>query len=183
MLELSNVSASYGSVPAITGVTISIGEGEAVGLLGANGAGKSTTLRAISGLVKLSAGNVTFAGTDLASLPPHRIPELGIAHVPEGRQVFPEMTVQENLEIGAFVPKAKIERAQTMIATTSAPLLLATSAVARSATPSGEPPAWFAVKFSSQRCCHPGVAMPENNCGSIGALARTSTEDGVRWKT
>ena len=114
MLKLENVSASYGSVPAITNVSIEIGEGEAVGLLGANGAGKSTTLRAISGLVKLSTGSVTFAGTDVMSLPPYRIPELGIAHVPEGRQVFPEMTVQENLEIGAFVPKARAERARTM---------------------------------------------------------------------
>jgi branched-chain amino acid transport system ATP-binding protein len=114
MLELANVSASYGSVPAITDVSIQIGEGEAVGLLGANGAGKSTTLRAISGLVKLSTGRVTFDGVDLRSRPPYRIPELGIAHVPEGRQVFPEMTVQENLEIGAFVPKAKAERERTL---------------------------------------------------------------------
>jgi branched-chain amino acid transport system ATP-binding protein len=114
MLELADVSASYGSVPAITNVAIKIGEGEAVGLLGANGAGKSTTLRAISGLVKLSTGRVTFDGVDLRSRPPYRIPELGIAHVPEGRQVFPEMTVQENLEIGAFVPKAKAERERTM---------------------------------------------------------------------
>src|SRR5215470_16109130 len=114
MLKLENVSASYGSVPAISNVSIEIGEGEAVGLLGANGAGKSTTLRAISSLVKLTSGKVTLDGIDLASFPPYRIPELGIAHVPEGRQVFPEMTVQENLEIGAFVPKAKAERAQTM---------------------------------------------------------------------
>ena len=114
MLKLSGVSASYGSVPAIHDVSIEIGEGEAVGLLGANGAGKSTTLRAISGLVKLTSGTIMFAGTDLASLPPHRIPELGIAHVPEGRQVFPEMTVQENLEIGAYVPKAKAERASSL---------------------------------------------------------------------
>ena len=114
MLELSGVSASYGSVPAISNVSIAIGEGEAVGLLGANGAGKSTTLRVVSGLVRLSAGNVTFAGTNLATLPPYRIPELGIAHVPEGRQVFPEMTVQENLEIGAYVPKAKAERARSL---------------------------------------------------------------------
>jgi branched-chain amino acid transport system ATP-binding protein len=114
MLKLSNVSAAYGSVPAISNVAIEIGGGEAVGLLGANGAGKSTTLRAISGLVKLSSGKVTFDGVDVASLPPYRIPELGIAHVPEGRQVFPEMTVQENLDIGAFVPKAKAERARTM---------------------------------------------------------------------
>jgi branched-chain amino acid transport system ATP-binding protein len=113
VLKLAGVSASYGSVPAIHNVSIEIGEGEAVGLLGANGAGKSTTLRAISSLVKRS-GTITFAGTDLASLPPHRIPELGIAHVPEGRQVFPEMTVQENLEIGAYVPKAKAERSRTL---------------------------------------------------------------------
>jgi branched-chain amino acid transport system ATP-binding protein len=95
-------------------VSIKVGEGEAVGLLGANGAGKSTTLRAISGLVRLTSGTITFMGTDLSSLPPYRIPELGIAHVPEGRQVFPQMTVQENLEIGAFVPKAKAERARTL---------------------------------------------------------------------
>jgi branched-chain amino acid transport system ATP-binding protein len=114
VLELSRVSASYGSVPAISDVSIAVGEGEAVGLLGANGAGKSSTLRAISGLLKLSSGAMRFAGTDLAAMPAYRIPELGIAHVPEGRQVFPEMTVEENLEIGAYVPKAKAARAQTM---------------------------------------------------------------------
>jgi branched-chain amino acid transport system ATP-binding protein len=114
MIELKSVSASYGRVPAIGGVTINVGEGEAVGLLGANGAGKSTTLRAISGLVKLTAGNITFLGQDLASLPPHKITELGIAHVPEGRQVFPEMTVNENLEIGSYAPRAKTERARSL---------------------------------------------------------------------
>jgi branched-chain amino acid transport system ATP-binding protein len=114
MLELHNVGAAYGSVPALAGVSITIGAGEAVGLLGANGAGKSTTLRAISGLVRLTSGAIRFDGTDLAARPSYRIPELGIAHVPEGRQVFPEMTVQENLEIGAYVPKAKAERTQTM---------------------------------------------------------------------
>src|ERR1700704_1307885 len=114
MLELSGVCASYGSVPAITNVSIEVGEGEAVGLLGANGAGKSTTLRAISGLVRLTSGTITFSGTNVASLPPYRITDLGIAHVPEGRQVFPEMTVQENLEIGAYVPSAKAERSRTL---------------------------------------------------------------------
>jgi branched-chain amino acid transport system ATP-binding protein len=114
MLELSDVGARYGSVPAVTGVSIQVGEGEAVGLLGANGAGKSTTLRAISGLVRLTSGTITFMGTDLAELPPYRIPELGIAHVPEGRQVFPDMTVQENLEIGAYVPKASSERSRSL---------------------------------------------------------------------
>jgi branched-chain amino acid transport system ATP-binding protein len=114
MLDLTGVGASYGSVPAVDDVSIKVGEGEAVGLLGANGAGKSTTLRAISGLVRRTSGTITFMGMDLSSLPPYRIPELGIAHVPEGRQVFPQMTVQENLEIGAYVPKARAERARTL---------------------------------------------------------------------
>ena len=114
MLSLSGVSASYGSVPAVANVSIEIGEGEAVGLLGANGAGKSTTLRAISGLVRLTSGTISFLGTNIATLPPYKITELGIAHVPEGRQVFPEMTVQENLEIGAYVPRAKVERRQSL---------------------------------------------------------------------
>jgi branched-chain amino acid transport system ATP-binding protein len=114
VLELLQVGARYESVPAISDVTINVGEGEAVGLLGANGAGKSTTLRAISGLVRLTAGTITFMGQNLASLPPYKIPELGIAHVPEGRQVFPDMTVQENLEIGAYVGKAREVRSGTL---------------------------------------------------------------------
>jgi branched-chain amino acid transport system ATP-binding protein len=114
VLTLSAVSARYGSVPAISDVDLSVGEGEAVGLLGANGAGKSTTLRAISGLVRLSSGRINFLGADLANLPPHKIAELGIAHVPEGRQVFPELTVKENLEIGAYIPSAKVERSRTL---------------------------------------------------------------------
>jgi branched-chain amino acid transport system ATP-binding protein len=114
MIEIQNVSAAYDRVPAIHGVTIKLGGGEAVGLLGTNGAGKSTTLRAISGLVKLTAGRVTFMGQDLATLPPHKIAELGIAHVPEGRQVFPEMTVNENLEIGSYAPRAKADRESSL---------------------------------------------------------------------
>ena len=114
MLALSGVSASYGSVPAIGDVNIEIGEGEAVGLLGANGAGKSTTMRAISGLVRLTSGTISFLGTNIASLPPYKVAALGIAHVPEGRQVFPEMTVQENLEIGAYVPRARAERSRML---------------------------------------------------------------------
>jgi branched-chain amino acid transport system ATP-binding protein len=114
MLALSAVSASYGSVPAIDDISIDVGEGEAVGLLGANGAGKSTTLRAISGLMRLTAGTISFLGTNIAVLPPYKVAELGIAHVPEGRQVFPEMTVQENLEIGAYVPRAKADRGRTL---------------------------------------------------------------------
>src|SRR5437763_5782279 len=114
MLELKAASASYGSVPAISNVSIAIGEGEAVGLLGANGAGKSTTLRAISGLIRTTSGSITFLGADLAAMPPHKIAELGIAHVPEGRQVFPERTVKENLEVGAYIPSAKADRNRTL---------------------------------------------------------------------
>jgi len=114
VLALSGVSASYGSVPAIRDVSIEIGKGEAVGLLGANGAGKSTTLRAISGLLRLTSGSINFLGTDIGSMPPYKVTALGIAHVPEGRQVFPEMTVQENLEIGAYVPSAKADRRRTL---------------------------------------------------------------------
>jgi branched-chain amino acid transport system ATP-binding protein len=114
VLALSGVSAGYGSVPAVSDVSIAVGEGEAVGLLGANGAGKSTTLRAISGLVRLTSGTITFLGANIAALPPYKITELGIAHVPEGRQVFPELTVKENLEIGAYIPSAKADRSRTL---------------------------------------------------------------------
>jgi branched-chain amino acid transport system ATP-binding protein len=114
VLTLSGVGASYGSVPAVTDISLAVGEGEAVGLLGANGAGKSTTLRAISGLVRLTAGTITFSGTAIAALPPYKIAALGIAHVPEGRQVFPELTVKENLEIGAYIPSAKAERTRSL---------------------------------------------------------------------
>ncbi len=114
MLALSAVSAGYGSVPAVSDVSIAIGEGEAVGLLGANGAGKSTTLRAISGLVRPTSGTITFLGTNITSLSAYKITALGIAHVPEGRQVFPELTVKENLEIGAYIPSAKAARARTL---------------------------------------------------------------------
>lgn len=99
---------------ALTDISIEVGEGEAVGLLGANGAGKSTTLRAISGLVRLRSGTVTLDRADIGSLPPYKVAERGIAHVPEGRQVFPEMTVRENLEMGAYIPRAKAERRRTL---------------------------------------------------------------------
>jgi branched-chain amino acid transport system ATP-binding protein len=114
LLALSEVSAGYGSVRAVSNVSITVSEGEAVGLLGANGAGKSTTLRAISGLVRPTSGTITFRGKNIDSLPAYKITELGIAHVPEGRQVFPELTVKENLEIGAYIPKARAARTQTL---------------------------------------------------------------------
>lgn len=114
MLTVSAVCAGYASVPAISDVSIVVGEGEAVGLLGANGAGKSTTLRTISGLVRPTSGTIAFLGRNITSLPAYKVTELGIAHVPEGRQVFPELTVKENLEIGAYIPSAKAARSRTL---------------------------------------------------------------------
>ena len=102
LLELSDIEVRYGSILALKGISLSVEEGEVVTLLGANGAGKTTTLRTISGLIHPSAGTVTFEGQVISGLPPHQIVGLGIGHVPEGRRIFPDMSVVENLEMGAY---------------------------------------------------------------------------------
>jgi len=102
LLDVKGAEVRYGAVPALRGFTISVEQGEIVALLGANGAGKTTTLRMISGLHHASSGTVSFEGTDISRLSAHAIVERGISHVPEGRRIFPQMTVLENLEIGAF---------------------------------------------------------------------------------
>ncbi|HEY8418305.1 MAG TPA: ABC transporter ATP-binding protein [Limnochordales bacterium] len=102
MLAVENLVAHYGPVEALKGISLHVQPGEIVTLIGANGAGKSTTLRAISGLVRPTRGRIVYEGTDLTTLPPERIVALGIAHVPEGRRVFSQMTVLENLELGAY---------------------------------------------------------------------------------
>jgi branched-chain amino acid transport system ATP-binding protein len=102
LLELSGVEARYGPIKALHDVTLTLDDGEVVALLGANGAGKTTTLRAISGTVRRS-GNVSFDGRSLGRRSPESIAKLGIAHVPEGRGLFPELTVWENLRMGAYV--------------------------------------------------------------------------------
>jgi branched-chain amino acid transport system ATP-binding protein len=102
MLELKGVHAHYGEIEALSGIDVTVDEGEIVTLIGTNGAGKSTTLRAISGLTPPSAGSIRFEGKAIGDLPAQRIAELGIAHVPEGRRCFQRMTVMENLELGAF---------------------------------------------------------------------------------
>ena len=107
MLEVRGISVAYGDVQVLHAVSLRVGEGEIVSLVGANGAGKTTTLRAISGLLRFSEGTITFDGQPLGGLPPARIVELGVAHVPEGRQLFTNMTVDENLELGAYLPAAK----------------------------------------------------------------------------
>ena len=102
LLTIKNLSVHYGAIQAVHGVSIAVESGEIVTLIGANGAGKSTTLRAVSGLVKPSAGTITFDGKNLAGLAPHKILRLGLAQVPEGRGIFPNLTVGENLDLGAF---------------------------------------------------------------------------------
>ena len=103
MLELRNVDTFYGNIQALRGVTLSINEGEIVTLIGANGAGKSTTLMTICGVNPLRHGEILLDGEPLHRLPPHQIVQRGISQVPEGRLIFPELTVQENLDLGAFL--------------------------------------------------------------------------------
>jgi branched-chain amino acid transport system ATP-binding protein len=110
MLALESVAAGYGDLLAIRSVSLEVQTGECVALIGANGAGKTTTLRAIAGLVPLRGGRVVFEGRSLAGLDPGDIVALGLAHVPEGRQVFPSLTVRENLEMGARSPDARAAR-------------------------------------------------------------------------
>ena len=114
MLEVSAISVAYGDVRVLHRVSLRVEAGEIVSLLGANGAGKTTTLRAISGLIPVQEGGVTFEGRPLTGLSPSRIVERGIAHVPEGRQLFTNMTVEENLEMGAYLPQAKAARTETL---------------------------------------------------------------------
>jgi len=114
MLEVKDLYVNYGAIEAIKGISFTVQPGEIVTLIGANGAGKTTTLHTISGLIRAKSGSVSYNGTDLQKIDPSKILSLGIAHVPEGRHVFPEMTVEENLQMGAFINKNKEETAATM---------------------------------------------------------------------
>src|SRR5512133_3344133 len=109
LLELENVEASYGSIRALHGVSLTVDDGQVVAVLGANGAGKSTTLRAISGLVR-RRGGITFAGRSVVRSRPESVARAGIAHVPEGRGLFDELSVLENLRMGAYTRKGEIDR-------------------------------------------------------------------------
>ncbi|MFV0635657.1 ABC transporter ATP-binding protein [Mitsuokella sp.] len=107
MLKIDNIDVYYGAIHALKGISLEVNEGEIVTLIGANGAGKSTTLRTISGLLKPKNGGITFQGENIAGVRAHEIVKKGISQVPEGRRVFAEMTVMENLDLGAFVRKDK----------------------------------------------------------------------------
>ena len=114
MLEITNISAYYGDLQALWDISLTVKQGELVALVGPNGAGKTTTLRVITGLLKSPTGHVSLVGTDLGRLTTHRIVELGISQVPEGGRIFSEMSVLENLELGAFVHEARRQRKSTM---------------------------------------------------------------------
>ena len=114
LLEIRNISVSYGSVEVLKGISITIEAGKVVCLLGANGAGKSTALRALSGLVPLNSGEIYFDGQRIDSLPPHHIVRRGVIHVPEERRLFPEMGVLENLEMGAYLEKDRRKLKQSI---------------------------------------------------------------------
>jgi len=114
VLALDGVAAGYGDVLAVRSISLEVAPGECVALIGANGAGKTTTLRAIAGLLPLRGGRILFEGRPLAGLAPREIVALGLAHVPEGRQVFASLTVLENLEMGARTPAARAARRETL---------------------------------------------------------------------
>lgn len=114
LLEISNLEVRYGGIQALHGLSLKVPEASIVTLIGANGAGKSTTLRAISGLVPSFAGSICFDGREIAGRPPHQIVAAGLAHVPEGRLVFPELTVRENLMMGAYLRRDKKEIASDL---------------------------------------------------------------------
>ena len=115
MLELRDVVCRYGPVKVLKGISITVGRGRLVALIGANGAGKTTTLKAISGLLHPSAGTIVFDGHDITHASPRAILSLGIAHCPEGRHVFPQMTVLENLEMGCYLRTDRREMAADMM--------------------------------------------------------------------
>lgn len=112
MLKITNLNVYYGGIHALSDVNIEVNEGEIVTLVGANGAGKTSTLRAISGLVSPASGSIEFEGKDLIKTPSHKIPYLGISHVPEGRRIFANMSVAENLQLGAYCRNDKEEIAK-----------------------------------------------------------------------
>ncbi|MCX5908276.1 MAG: ABC transporter ATP-binding protein [Deltaproteobacteria bacterium] len=110
MLKAEKINASYGDVQALRGVSFSIQEGQIVSIIGSNGAGKSTTLNTLSGVVRCSSGTIEFLGKRIEQFPPHDIVELGLIQIPEARLLFPYMTVLENLELGSFAPHARVKK-------------------------------------------------------------------------
>lgn len=114
MLEIKDLKVSYGMIQAIKGISFEVNKGEVIALIGANGAGKTTILHTITCLLNADSGSVTYEGKDITRMPGHKIVSMGIAHVPEGRRVFANMTVLQNLKLGAYTRKDKAEIAETL---------------------------------------------------------------------
>ena len=114
MLEIKDIEVFYGVIQAIKGISFEVNEGEVIALIGANGAGKTTILHTITGLLSPKKGSVIFEGKDITKVPAHKIVSLGMAHVPEGRRIFAELSVYQNLKMGAYTRKDKAEIAQTL---------------------------------------------------------------------
>jgi len=114
MLELRSIDAGYGRFQALFGIDLDVKAGEAVGVIGPNGAGKTTLMRVISGLIRPTKGSIRMQGTDVLATPAHRIVSLGIAHVPENRRLFPRLSVEDNLRMGAFMPEARARYRERM---------------------------------------------------------------------
>jgi branched-chain amino acid transport system ATP-binding protein len=112
LLSVRNLEVSYGTIPALHGINLEVQKGEIVTLIGANGAGKTTTLRTISGLLKPRRGEVTFGGRNISGIKPHMITAMGVSHVPEGRGIFANLTVADNLELGAYLRKDRVTNAE-----------------------------------------------------------------------
>ena len=114
MLEVKDLQVYYGVIQALKGISFEVNQGEVIALIGANGAGKTTTLQTLTEIIPSKAGSITFEGKDITKIPAHKIVEMGMAHVPEGRRVFADMTVYENLLMGAYTRKDKNEIAQSL---------------------------------------------------------------------
>lgn len=114
MLEIRDLEVYYGMIQAIKGISFEVNEGEVIALIGANGAGKTTILHTITGLINAQSGSVTFEGKDITKVPAHKIVSMGMAHVPEGRRVFANLTVLQNLKMGAYTRKDKAEIEETL---------------------------------------------------------------------
>jgi branched-chain amino acid transport system ATP-binding protein len=112
LLSVSNLEVAYGNIPALRGIDLDVNKGEIVTLIGANGAGKTTTLRTISGLLKPKTGAVNYNGREITGIKPHVITAMGVSHVPEGRGIFANLTVNDNLELGAYLRKDKIKQSE-----------------------------------------------------------------------
>ena len=114
LLEVQDIQVYYGMIQALKGVSFSVNEGEVIALIGANGAGKTTTLHTVTGLLRAKSGHIIYDGQDITKVPPHKIVTMGMAHVPEGRRIFQQLSVLENLKLGAYTRKDKSEIASTL---------------------------------------------------------------------